>query len=360
MTFFSVAIEHKLPGLEIDIALEAKTGSLALFGPSGAGKTTILKIIAGLIKADRARVELGNELWDHGDSRIRKPAHKRGAVIVFQDDRLFPHLSVEENLAYGARGSLAGEIRQLTDLTGIGDLRNRSVHTLSGGERKRVAIARALAASPKLLLLDEPYAGLDRVSAARLRSALRELLHELATPHILVSHHLDDVLAHSQEVALIEDGKLCGLGTPEMVFNSADGQRLMGSADETFSGGPLTILRATTNQLDPDVTLASWQLENGVRLLMSADVGTPSNALIRIRGADVSLSLDQPGETSILNILPATVVRLQRTRGFMDVSLDLGAELLLTARITAYSAEQLGLRPGLQVFAMIKSVAIIV
>jgi len=352
----SVSIAHRLPGLAIETQFESSKGRLALFGPSGAGKTTILKIIAGLVRADTSAITLRGEEWD--SAGVHLPTHQRGAGLVFQDDRLFPHMSVEGNLKYGAGGDRNTGLPRLIELTGIDALLDRTAHTLSGGERKRVAIARALAAAPKLLLLDEPYVGLDRATANRLRRDLRALLTELDVPHIIVSHHLEDVLAHADEVALIEDGKLAGFGAPEDIFSSGTGQRLIGAADETAPAGPVTILKAARAKSSSFENIEIWQLANGRHLLLAGDGAPTGSSYIRIRGADVSLALNPPGETSVLNVLPGTIADLTARGGFVDAGLDLGSGVFLTARITSYSAANLKLVPGMTVHAMIKSAAL--
>jgi len=354
----SIALRHRLPRIEIDATFAASGGRLALFGPSGAGKTTILKLIAGLMRADHATVQFGDVVWDDKATRVHVPAHLRRAAFVFQDDRLFPHLSVRRNLIYGRPDVSVAELRPIIELAGVGNLLERSVHTLSGGERKRVAIARALAASPNLLLLDEPYAGLDRATARQLRGDLRNLLTTSAVPHILVSHHLDDILAHAGEVALLDKGRLIGFGPPENVFSSSAGQRLLGHADETLSGGPVTILRAARAKGSSAEGLDAWQLENGRHLLLGESPARGAQSYIRIRATDVSLARTAPGETSVLNVLPAAIADLTSQGGFVDVRLDLGSGVFLTARITSYSAAKLDLAPARELHAMIKSAAL--
>ena len=341
---------------KLDIDFQSTTGRLAIFGPSGAGKTTALKIIAGLMKPDDALVHLNDTEWNSTD--IHMPAHQRCAAFVFQDDRLFPHMSVAANLAYGQQAAPTIDIPMLTTMTGIDDLMDRSVHTLSGGERKRVAIARAGASSPALLLLDEPYAGLDRRTADQLRDDLATLLAELDIPHILVSHHLDDVLAHAREVLLLEDGKASAFGTPEIVFATEAGQNLIGMSDEMFAAGPITVFNVTRANDQPEPGLTRWNLGNDKSLLLAGRHQAPPSAYVRIRGSDVSLATQKPKATSVLNVWEAYVASLTPAGGLVDVKLDLTEGLFLHARITSYSATHLALAPGQKIYAMIKSAAI--
>jgi len=350
-----IDISGKLGATDFDVQIESSSSRLALFGPTGAGKTTILKSIGGFLPRLKGKIDFENMRWD--DENAHVAPHQRGAVIIYQDSRLFPHLSVRKNIEYGHTDGEGPSITDVVELSSVADLLDRSVHTLSGGEQKRVAIARAIVAAPKLLLLDEPYAGLDRASALQLRQDLRTLLAELDLPHILVSHHLDDVLFHADEVVLIEKGRSVQAGTPQEVFSSPDGQRLVGEADEFVAAGPLTILRASRVKKSSIKGLAAWELENGRHLLLGGTAQS-GDAYIRIRGADVSIALEMPADTSILNVLPATICAIDASQGFVDVRLDLGRELFLTARITAYSAEKLKLEPGLVVHAMIKAAAL--
>lgn len=356
----SVEISNALP--KLDLSFKSTSGRLAIFGPSGAGKTTALKIIAGLLRPDAATVKLDDTIWQSDNASL--PPHLRRAAFVFQDDRLFPHMSVAANLAYGGSEDRSIDMDRLTEMTGIQTLMDRSVHTLSGGERKRVAIARALAASPSLLLLDEPYAGLDRRTADHLRSELASLLAELEVPHILVSHHLDDVLAHAREVLLLEDGVATGFGAPEEVFATDAGQRLIGLSDELLTAGPTTVLTVVRSADQSAEGLTRWELSNGKALMLAGREEAAQTAYVRIRGSDISLSTSRPGTTSVLNVFEATVVSLNQAGDFVDVNLDLGESaeeqsgLGLSARITSYSATHLALAPGQQIFAMIKSAAI--
>ena len=350
----SVSINNNHP--KLDLSFQSTTGRLAIFGPSGAGKTTALKIIAGLRKPDSATIQLNDITW-HDQSTFMS-AHLRRAGFVFQDDRLFPHMSVAANLSYGEAQDPENGLDQVIEMTGIAKLMDRSVHTLSGGERKRVAIARALAASPNLLLLDEPYAGLDRKTAYRLRYELAQLLEELGVPHILVSHHLDDVLGHAREVLLLANGNAAGFGTPEEVFASPAGQRLIGMSDERLATGPTSVLRVTKSADQPDAGLTHWKLSNGTPLLLAGSPTGPERSYVRIRGSDISLSSTKPETTSVLNVLESTITELSKSGDFVDVRIDLGEGLFLSARITSYSATQMALEPGQQIFAMIKSAAI--
>jgi len=354
----SAHINLALHDFQVDAQFESTSTRLALFGPSGAGKTSILKAIAGIAPSSDSRIKFAGDVWEEPGSRTNTPAHERRTAMVFQDNRLFPHMSVRKNVMYAKPPLPQERVDQIIGLTCIEPLLERSVHTLSGGEQKRVAVARALAADPHLLLLDEPYVGLDRSSVNALRRDLLKLLGTLEVPHILVSHHLEDVLLHAAQVILIEDGGIVGSGSPEDVFTSENGQRLLGAADEMVAAGPLNILKVARTKSSSIEGLEAWELANGRHLLLGASGASREHAYLRVRGADISLALNTPGETSILNVLPAEIAALSASDGFMDVRLDLGQGVFLTARITAYSASKLGLTLGQHVHAMIKSAAL--
>ncbi len=205
-----LAVKHSLADLEIDIGFSSAARCLALFGDSGAGKTTILNAIAGLLRPRHARIVLDDQILIDTSAGIDMPPATRGVGYVFQDGRLFPHLSVRANLLYGAqaRQRKASQFNRLVELLELGTLLDRRPQNLSGGERQRVAIGRALASEPRILLLDEPLTGLHREARLQVLDHLRRLKQELRVATLLVSHQADEVIALADEVIRMHAGTL--------------------------------------------------------------------------------------------------------------------------------------------------------
>jgi len=337
--------------LDVDLATEARV--LGVFGPSGSGKTTFLKTLAGLIEPASGFIRVdGREFWSD-TSRTSLPPHRRRVGYVFQENRLFPHLTVAENLLFGySRMPPSGrrlEPDPVVDLMGLGSLLQRRPATLSGGEQKRVAIARALLCSPSLLLLDEPLAGLDTPLRHSILSYLVRLHQSLPIRTVYVTHTLPDLLAVAEEAAWIEGGRLTSLGSPALLLNRAGA-----SADEI----PMeTILRGRIAAYDPETATA--RIETGEGITLTAD--TPSGregaeVVVAIPADDVVLVVASPPKSSARNVLRATVVELHHHGRGVLVSLEAGVRFY--AGVTAESARELDLRPGTEVFAMIKARAV--
>ncbi len=206
-----LAVRHAYRDLAIDIAFSSSSRALALFGDSGAGKTSVLHAIAGLVRPDAGRIVLDDRVLFDRAAGIDVKATRRDVGYVFQDGRLFPHLDVTANLLYGARRAQRGEpFRRLVDLLDLGPLLDRRPDTLSGGERQRVAIGRALLRAPRILLLDEPLTGLHREARSQVLEHLRRLKKELPVATLLVSHHADEVTALADEIVLLRAGGVAG------------------------------------------------------------------------------------------------------------------------------------------------------
>jgi molybdate transport system ATP-binding protein len=202
-----VALRHAFGDFEVDVSLRSDARVLALFGHSGAGKTSVLDAIAGLLAPREGRVAIDGEVLLDTALDVSIPVAQRRIGYVFQDGRLFPHLDVRQNLHYGMREGSAA-IDGIVDLLGLGTLLGRRPATLSGGERQRIAIGRALLSAPRALLLDEPLTGLHAEARAQVLDYLRRLKRELRVVTVLVTHHADEVGALSDEVARIEGGRI--------------------------------------------------------------------------------------------------------------------------------------------------------
>lgn len=226
--------------LSVDLAIGAET--LALVGPSGAGKTTVLRAIAGLLRPSRGRVALGGERWFDRDARVDVAPERRTVGYVFQDYALFPHLTVEQNVRFAEAGP---DVRGLLERFGVAHLAGERPGAISGGERQRVALARALARSPSVLLLDEPLAALDTRTRAQVRGELQTLLPELGLPTVLVTHDFDDAASLGDRIGVLQRGKIRQLGTPAQLLGMpADafvagftGANLLGGVAESVEGG---------------------------------------------------------------------------------------------------------------------------
>ena len=341
--------------LDVDLRLPAR-GVSALFGPSGCGKTSCLRAIAGLERA-RGRVEVDGALWQDDGARVWLPTHRRRLGYVFQEASLFEHLSVQQNMEYGLQRLPPGERRvalaQAIELLGLSALTARRPHTLSGGERQRVAIARALAASPRLLLMDEPLAALDAQRKAEVLPYLERLQRHLEIPLLYVSHAADEVARLASHLVLLERGRVLAQG---------DTAALMARADLPLAHGEHAGALVQGRVLAHDAAdhLLSVQFGGGRLQLVSTRVHRRGDAVrLRVLARDVSLALERPEASSILNLLAARITGISDDApGQALVQLDAGGTALL-ARITRRSCAQLALTVGQGVIAQVKGVALV-
>ncbi|MDZ7802544.1 molybdenum ABC transporter ATP-binding protein [Thiohalophilus sp.] len=329
-------------------------GITALFGPSGCGKTTLLRCIAGLEPMARGSVKLGHTTWQ--DENTFVPVHRRGIGYVFQEANLFAHLSVRDNLLYGYRrsgGDQAGvDPDHIADLLGIDRLQARSVTNLSGGERQRVAIGRALLSAPQLLLMDEPLAALDRDSKNAIMACLQQLSQALSIPVLYVSHDHSEVAQLAQQMVMLNGGRVQANGSVIELLNRLD-LPLAHAPDAE------TIVEATVNAHDDQYGLSYLEFAGGRLTVAQADLPTGQAVRVRLQARDISLTLSQQTDTSILNIFPVTIEAIAEEPPAQQlVKLDANGASLL-ARITRKSAEHLDLTVGKQVYAQVKSVALV-
>ena len=348
---FSLEVDECLPG----------SGVTALFGPSGCGKTTLLRCIAGLERPRAGRLSFQGEVWQ--DDRTWVPTHRRPLGYVFQEASLFPHLTVAGNLRFGQRrqggSGPAAALDQAVELLGIAPLLERKPDRLSGGERQRVGIARALAVSPRILLMDEPLAALDHQRKSEILPYLERLHDALAIPVLYVSHAPDEVARLADHLVVMDTGRVLASGPLRDILARLDLPIRLGE-----DAG--VVLEGRVVERD-----AQWQLlrvDCAGSSLWVRDAGAALGRAVRVRilARDVSISLTQAQETSILNTLPATVVALgvDSHPALALVRLRIGAgegegEASVLARVTHRSADHLGLVPGLAVWIQIKAVALL-
>ncbi|HEY5209853.1 MAG TPA: molybdenum ABC transporter ATP-binding protein [Stellaceae bacterium] len=355
-----VAVEKRLGDFQLDARFSAPAnGIVALYGRSGTGKTTLVNTIAGLVRPDRGRIVIAGETLYSSAEGIDLPPRRRRVGYIFQEGRLFPHVSVRRNLIYGA-GNGAGAIQfdQIVALLGIGALLERRPGDLSGGEKQRVAIGRALLSQPRLLLMDEPLAALDGGRKAEILPFIERLHAELKIPTVYVSHDMDENMRLADTLVLMEAGRVAAVGPVEELTSRLDLQPLTGRYDAG------AVIRATVAGHDLNFGLSELAFPGG-RLRVS-HIGLPLGTAVRarIRANDVALANTRPEQISIRNILPARIIELAADRenaNVVDVRLRVGTPekgTMLWSRITLRASRELALGVEKPVFALIKAVAL--
>ncbi len=346
----SVAIEHSFRKFTLNASFQAPAqGITVLFGPSGSGKTTILAAIAGLIRSDRIRIELA------GEKLHKKSPEKRRVALVFQEGRLFPHMTVKSNLHYGLKRAPLGTIfvDETLELLGLQPLLRRYPATLSGGERQRVAIGRALLSQPRLLLMDEPLASLDHARRAEILPYLSRLRDTLRLPIVYVTHALDEAMLLADQMVLLDNGSVLAEGPVADLAARVD---LPLAARDDAAG----VLLGYLHSHDYERQLSAVACGGQVYLMpLASHIAPMAPVRLRVPARDVILALDAPRECSVNNIIPAIVCGLGEDKAGHAalVELDVGGGLLL-ARITQDAAQRLRLRPGVRLLAMIKSMSV--
>jgi molybdate transport system ATP-binding protein len=351
----AVDIRHRLGGFLIDARFEAEGGLIALSGRSGSGKTSVVNVIAGLVRPDRARVTLDGTALVDTERGIFLPRHRRRIGYVFQEGRLFPHLTVRQNLLYGhwfaPRGRGGDGLDRVVDLLGIGALLGRRPGRLSGGEKQRVAVGRALLADPRLLLMDEPLASLDEQRKAEILPYIERLRDESRVPIVYVSHSIAEVARLATTLVLMSEGKVAAVGPTADIMQRLDLYPLTGRAEAG------AVVAATVERHDDAAGLTELSSRAGRWRLNRIDAPVGARLRLRVRARDVILAKSAPVDVSALNVLPGVIADIGSREGpIVEVRVDCNGEALI-ARLTRYSAEQLGLKPGIPIFAVVKGVA---
>ncbi|KDA95187.1 molybdenum ABC transporter ATP-binding protein ModC [Pantoea agglomerans] len=336
--------------LEVDLQIPAK-GITAIFGVSGAGKTSLINAISGLTQPQRGRIQLHDRLLFDAEHKIALPPEKRRIGYVFQDARLFPHYRVRGNLQYGMAPKMKAQFDSLVSLLGLEALLPRFPLSLSGGEKQRVAIGRALLTAPDMLLLDEPLASLDLPRKRELMPYLQKLAKQVDIPMLYVSHSLEEILQLADNVLVLDAGKVKAFGPLERVWSSSAMRPWLPVSELT------SVLRVQVLEQHPDYPMTALSL--GDQHIWVSRVNQPVKTPLRIRiaSADVSLALQPPQHSSIRNILPAQVVELLEVGDQVEVKLRIGISELW-ARITPWARDELGIRPDQWLYAQIKSVSV--
>ena len=359
-----LALDIKVPigETQINMQCEMPSGVTALFGPSGCGKTTLLRAIAGLTPCSGS-IRFKNEIWQEGDRLV--PSHKRRVGYVFQEDRLFPHMSVEENLRYGLKR--AGDQQMpiklpLTDVVeqfDLADLLGRKPKTLSGGESRRVNVARTILGQPQLLLLDEPLNGLDSQRKAEIIPYLANITRELDVPTIYVSHVNDEIAKLCDHMLVMGNNTLIRQGPTQEILPSLG---LLSTKGEDL-GEAGCLIEATVTGFSEAYSMIDMAI--GEQSMQVLGLEPPATAKVRLflAARDIAIATSKPTQLSIRNMLGVTIADITplsgNARGLVAVDLTVdGSDERLCAHISKAACEALNLQLGAEAFALIKSARI--
>lgn len=351
-----IRLRHSFGAFSLDLAFTAPAGVTALFGRSGAGKTTIVNAVAGLLRPQSGRVALDGTVLLDTEAGISVPVHRRRIGYVFQEGRLFPHLTVSQNLAFGRwfapRGSSRESPGRVVEMLGMAHLLDRRPGSLSGGEKQRVAIGRALLSAPRMLLMDEPLASLDEERKAGILPYLQRLRREAGVPILYVSHSIAEVARLATTVVVLNEGRVDRFGPAAEVLSDPAAVPAIGIREAG------AVLAARVVAHDPADGLTELAVSGG-RLFLPGVAAEPGTTLrLRIQASDVIVATEPPAGISALNVLPVTVTAIHEGEGpGAAVGLACGDDRLL-ARLTRRSVRALRLAPGVACYAIVKSTAV--
>ena len=352
----SVDIHHMQGAFNLNAAFECGAGVTALFGPSGAGKSSVVNAIAGLIRPRAGRVVFDGETLFDSARGLHVRAGRRRFGYVFQEARLFPHLTVRQNLLYSHWFDRtlysASDFSHVVELLGIGELLLRRPAQLSGGEKQRAAIGRALLAKPRLLLLDEPLASLDAARKQEILRYLRRLRDETRIPMIYVSHAVDEVLQLADQVVLLAAGDVVASGSVEDVMGRPDLRPGAG----LFEGGAVIETQVTGVHRGDGLIMLGF--DGGTLTAGNTSACVGDRMRVRIRAREVSIALEPPQQISIQNILRGRIVSVDAPGGGSVIVVIAVGSATLRARVTQRAARQLALAPGVEVYALIQALTL--
>ncbi|MFC5079810.1 Sulfate/thiosulfate import ATP-binding protein CysA [Vibrio thalassae] len=333
-------------------------GITAIFGRSGAGKTTLINLVSGLVTPDSGRIEVTQRVLFDSASKLNLPIEKRKVGYVFQDARLFPHMTVRRNLCYGVTHPDTDYFDEIVELLAIGDLLTRYPSRLSGGEKQRVAIGRALLSKPQILLMDEPLASLDISRKRELMPFLEKLSHSIDIPILYVTHSLSEILRLAQHLVVVEDGTIVESDIIENVWSSSIMRSWQSFSDRS------SLFKGEILEQNNYYGLTKVALSEHHYLWVQHTQGViGEHVRLRVRANDVSIALERPSKTSIRNILSCTVQAINLggkgiNRQSVEVILMLTSQQKLLATVTQWAIDDLALEVGQKVYAQIKGVSV--
>lgn len=337
--------------LSVNVTIPAK-GVTAIFGRSGAGKSSLINLVAGLSTAQSGQIILNEHVLFDQQRKINLPPEKRNVGYVFQEHRLFPHYCVEKNLTYGCKRFDSAHFLQIIHLLGIEHLLNRFPNSLSGGEKQRVAIGRALLSNPDILLMDEPLSALDLPRKKELLDYLSQLAHQIDIPILYVSHSLDEVIRLADYLLLIDNGKVIAFDRTEQVWQS-DAFKIWQPDNQKIS-----LLTLPIKEENASYSLLGLGLGDQ-RLWLNADkhYQTDKQLRVSINSKDVSIALNKPLQSSIRNVLCGEISLIQANNEHFDIAVKV-AEQQIWATISRWAFDELQLHLGQTVYLQIKAVSL--
>ena len=356
--FLKFDIKLKRNGFLLDAKAEVEEGMTGVFGPSGHGKTTLLNAVAGLVKPDSGFIEINGESVFDAECKTNLPARKRKIGYVFQDVRLFPHLSVRQNLKYGLRNENAGNIdlEEVTGILQINHLQHKKPSECSGGEKQRIAIGRALLSGARVLVMDEPFSAVD----VNLRNNIIPFLHRVNNrfkiPMLIVSHDLPDLLSITSNLLLLEEGKVKALGKfQDLILNETNVELMKVAGLYNVFNLSVFATLPEKNMMLLNSEVHDFQVQALCQPSIT-DLKIGKQTKVLIRPEDVSIALRPVEHISLRNQIEGLIVKIFSKDGFWFCLVDAGEKILV--EITEASGRNMNLEPGKKVWCLFKSAAL--
>ena len=330
---------------------------IAITGLSGSGKSTIAKVICGLVKPKTGQIIINNKILYCSKNNINLPPHLRNIGMVFQEPRLFSHMSVKNNLLYGQRRNALFDqkkFNKIIKILGIEKILDRNIFNLSGGEAQRISIGRALLSEPKILILDEPLTGLDTPRQNKIMKIIKEINKEMAVPILFISHSIDEIIFIAEKIIIIENGKAVAQGSIEEII-SYKKLSYFNRGNTSYSLIKGIIRQHNKNNLSTTIDVDEIQI---ITKYISDKINT--NQIIKLYSKDISITTEIPKNISINNILETKIkkIKIIKQNGTAEVFLSLGKQQIIS-EITLFSLHKLKLKINLKVYALVKAVSIV-